>query len=897
MQSFEPGTLVKHTKFGQGRIEFDKGETVLVRYSHGIEECDKKTLIAISGPEQKLSEGRSQPPIEVLLKMQASAIRSINDAWGVFSPSRIALLPHQLWVCRKVLEKWPARWLIADDVGLGKTIEAGIILWPLISRGIVRRLLILCPASLVDQWQYRLRTMFDIRLSVYLTEADKPKADFWNTHPMVVASLPTIGYDNKDRHKRLIDAKQWDLVIVDEAHHLNYDEQGGMTLGYLILSKIVENHKTDSILFFTGTPHRGKHFGFLAIMELLRPDLFDRRKAPIKQYANLPQVMIRNNKECVTDLAGNKIFKKSIVRSETYKYSTEEAQFYDMITEFIASGKAYASKLESLDRRAVMLVLISMQKLASSSIAAIRKSLIGRAERLATESEQFKKALDKNGEKELRDIQSKIDPAEGDDASGAVEDIAKLKLLLMENEQARLKELIEAASKVKTETKIETIIKAISKLPADQSVLFFTEYKATQALLMSALIGEFGQDSVTFINGDGIVEGVELSPGLSKSISIQREDAADKFNAGSVRFLVSTEAAGEGIDLQEHCNFLVHVDLPWNPMRMHQRVGRLNRYGQTKPVEVLILRNPDTVEARIWDILNAKINNIMTAIGSVMEDPEDLMQLVLGMTSPSLFDELFTESQHVKKESLKEWFDQKTVQFGGQDAVDLVRTLVGNAQKFDFQQASKQIPKVDLPALKPFFILSLQWNKRQVRQEEHGISFKTPEEWTKLRGVLPQYSEVHFDRLKAGKRDMNVVLGVGHKALDAALEQALNLFGSVSVLPKKLLQFPILIFKIEDRITGQMGQMQRVVVGVEHRGDQAIFMRDWELLESLNKICDKSATILKLPDETETNYDNYHDIISNAQKSIERELPQLQLPFQLPNIELVGVLLPDFENT
>src|SRR4029079_4957618 len=114
-------------------------------------------------------------------------IRSVNDQWGVFSLSRISLLPHQPWVCRKVLEQWPAHWLIADDVGLGKTIEAGLILWPLLSRGTVQRLLVLCPASLVEQWQLRLKDMFDIRLARYLPDLDTSRSDFWNNQTYVVA--------------------------------------------------------------------------------------------------------------------------------------------------------------------------------------------------------------------------------------------------------------------------------------------------------------------------------------------------------------------------------------------------------------------------------------------------------------------------------------------------------------------------------------------------------------------------------------------------------------------------------------------------------------------------------------------------------------------------------------
>src|SRR5262249_52549414 len=160
-----------------------------------------------------------------------------------------------------------------------------------------------------------------------------------------------------------------------------------------------------------------------------------------------------------------------------------------------------------------------------------------------------------------------------------------------------------------------------------------------------------------------------------------REDAAEQFTEGRVRFLVSTEAGGEGIDLQERCHSLMHVDLPWNPMRLHQRVGRLNRYGQTERVEVITLRNPHTVQARIWEKLNEKIQSIMLAFGHLMEEPEDLLQMVLGMTSSALFRELFAEVPEVPAESLSAWFDQKTATFGGQDAIEAVKEIVGNCDR------------------------------------------------------------------------------------------------------------------------------------------------------------------------------------------------------------------------
>jgi hypothetical protein len=123
------------------------------------------------------------------VRAQALAITSVNDQWGVFSRSRVQLLPHQLWVCRKVNQQWPFRWLVADDVGLGKTIECGLVLMPLIASGRIRRLLVLAPAKLVPQWQYRLKDMFDIRLQRYAAEADTQRGDFWATASMVVASF------------------------------------------------------------------------------------------------------------------------------------------------------------------------------------------------------------------------------------------------------------------------------------------------------------------------------------------------------------------------------------------------------------------------------------------------------------------------------------------------------------------------------------------------------------------------------------------------------------------------------------------------------------------------------------------------------------------------------------
>ena len=620
------GDLVRHARFGTGKIRLDEGETAVVRFDDGLQECDKGELEAVAAPLQEIYSTRWHSPIAVVTRAQAAAIESVNDMWGVLSTSRIALLPHQLWVCRHVLKTWPTRWLVADDVGLGKTIEAGLVLWPLIVKGTVRRLLIICPASLVGQWHERLRAMFDIRVAIYTGDADTERTDFWGTHDKVAVSLQTLRIERMGRQRRLLESEPWDLVVVDEAHHLNADEKGGPTLGYQALEKLVENNRVKSMLFFTGTPHRGKNFGFISLLKLLRPDLFDPKKPLDQQLPHLQEVMIRNNKQNVTDLKGNLLFFPPVVKNIEFQFSSEERDFYKMLTDFIQSGQAYASSLDATTGKAVQLVLVAMQKLASSSVAAIRRALQGRLARIAegrgkldelqARKEARRKRLEKRDECERQ--------GDLDALSRLEEEIAQLtgELRLMENEEPRLRELLTAADRVRRETKITKIVSILHNEYDGRQVLFFTEYKATQSLLISALMNEFGETSVTFINGDDRADEVVVPSGDIRSIVSQRGDAAHQFNAGHVRFLVSTEAGGEGIDLQESCYSLVHVDLPWNPMRLHQRVGRLNRYGQKNQVEVVVLRNPETVEGRIWGILQEKMNEIMLALGHAMDEPK-----------------------------------------------------------------------------------------------------------------------------------------------------------------------------------------------------------------------------------------------------------------------------------
>lgn len=828
-RSLDSGASVTHPRHGNGRVVVDMGTTVVVRFDSGLEQIPADEITATPTLRAALRDGVLDPPVDTILRALALAITSVNDQWGVFSRSRVRLLPHQLWVCRTVNREWPFRWLVADDVGLGKTIECGLVLIPLIASGRVRRLLILAPAKLVPQWQHRLKDMFDIRLQRYVADADTRRGDFWGTASQVVASVHTLRGDGRGARQRLLDADPWDLVVVDEAHHLGVDPHTGPTLAYSLVADLQERGKINSLLFFTGTPHRGKDFGFFGLMKLVRPDLFDPEIDGSKQLTRLPQAMIRNNKASVTDLQGNHLFQPVTVHNREYTYSAPEARFYRTLSEFIVDGRAYAATLDGRAQTARMLVLTTLQKLAASSIAAIRQALRRRRAMLA-------QVIGRAGR------EASIDLPDGEQAT--LDDIAEAEerlpgsaaIVLMEDEIRRLDSLISLSEGVIIETKMERLVALICEdLPTDEPILLFTEYKATQALIVNTLHREYGFDTATFINGDDRLDGLATPDGQVGTVNQPREHAADAFNAGRVRFLVSTEAGGEGIDLQERCAVLVHVDMPWNPMRLHQRVGRLSRYGQQQPVSVYILRNPDTVEARIWDLLNAKLARVQRALSAVMEQREDISQLVVGMAGSGLFNELYSGAQGMTGGRLTAWFDTATATLGGRDVVDTVREMLGSVSRFDFQQVGRDLPHIDIPDLERFFTLAVGRHRRRLFKHEDGMEIRAPEAWkSRSYAVRDKYAGLVFDRGLRGANAASRVLGVGHVLIDIALDEARNLPVRVAMVDG--ITDSVLVISVEDEVTGTGALIQRLIFGIVDGVDGPVPMRDWELVRLLNGV-------------------------------------------------------------
>jgi hypothetical protein len=390
----------------------------------------------------------------------------------------------------------------------------------------------------------------------------------------------------------------------------------------------------------------------------------------------------------------------------------------------------------------------------------------------------------------------------------------------------------------------------------------FTEYKSTQALLVSRLGELFGSACVTFINGDGRLVGVRHGHGPNGVLEMDRNTAAYGFNRGAFRFLVSTEAAGEGIDLHERCARLVHVDMPWNPMRMHQRVGRLNRIGQTRPVHVTILRNDESLEGYILGKLYEKLENIQAAFDATMADSEDIRSLVVGG---------LPRTSRLLSEALEAWFSAQTSDGSGGafgewlerrlatevpeantrsgELVDLVVGLANAAARFDTARDGARVPRLELSGLRNFMARAVTEASAPVESPPglpagSVLAFDVPPVWKQ--SPAAHFTLKHerrrqwmlFDR--AAEHDapfgMNSRLaGPGDRLFDVALAWAESLHEQCAVVGGLRRELALFVCLRPSRAARAI--VRRVLVGAERDSAGAWQpLQDWQVLERLNGV-------------------------------------------------------------
>ncbi len=456
-------------------------------------------------------------------------------------------------------------------MGLGKTIEVGLRLAAWRRRGRARRVLVVCPSGLTRQWQAEMRFKFEQVFHIYASDFFVNDAAHWPPNAQVIVSLDLAKRENHLAVRTA--AEPWDVVIFDEAHRLSRHADGRRAERCKLAEAL--RPRARDFLLLTGTPHQGYQDRFLGLLELVRPDL---RREIHTLDANpeiVAEMILRNRKSEVTDAAGSLLFRGHEVLRHRVAPSPATVRFQKHLADYLRRGYR-ASDAGAAEGRAIGFVMVAYRKLASSSIAAIETALRRRAARLDG-AEPAPKRSATQPEFDLEDL------AGGGDDHDALDPNAPGKAFFGD-ERALLESLLQTAALARaSDEKLRMFLDGIVRplVEAGKNLLVFTEYRSTQEYLHEALRAAFPNDRVALLHG-----------GMRQA---DRDEAIRAFGA-SARFLVSTEAGGEGFNLQEASHILVNYDLPWNPARLAQRIGRLYRYGQREKVLVFNLHTADTFD-------------------------------------------------------------------------------------------------------------------------------------------------------------------------------------------------------------------------------------------------------------------------------------------------------------
>jgi superfamily II DNA or RNA helicase len=543
------------------------------------------------------------------------------DPYFGLSISRVDPLPHQLEAVYDYLLKLArVRFLLADDAGAGKTIMAGLLIRELELRGLAERILIVCPANLAFQWQRELKEKFEEKFLVFRGQdiRDQFGVNQWLDQHRIITSL-----DLAKRKDILPGLRQvhWDLVIVDEAHRMSAADETHKSLRYRLGELLRDT--SDHILLLTATPHKGDPLNFSLFLQLLDPDAYadvksireamDRRRAPFYLRRTKEAMVYFPERRPDGTWVAEKIFTKRIPHTVEFQIDGAEFDLYRDITRFVKQESARAAAQGDDPRaRAVGFLMSLYQRRLASSTYAMRHSLESRARRL------------EGALKRAQDL-ALLAPPELPDPEELEE--------MEESERERLEEMLEAitlagnAQQVRQEIEELRVLASraqavetsgaeakLSKLKEllhqekffdhpDKRLLIFTEFKDTLDYLQDRL--KSWGFRVGCIHG-GMKSGSRDEPGT-------RLYAEQQFRENEIQILVATEAAGEGINLQV-CNILFNYDIPWNPNRLEQRMGRIHRYGQRKKCLIFNFVATNTIEGRVLQRLLEKLQEIRDAL-------------------------------------------------------------------------------------------------------------------------------------------------------------------------------------------------------------------------------------------------------------------------------------------
>jgi SNF2 family DNA or RNA helicase len=541
-------------------------------------------------------------------------------------------LPHQITaVYESMLPRQPLRYVLADDPGAGKTIMAGLLIRELLMRADAARILIVSPGSLVEQWQDELFEKFGLSFTLFgrdLLDQSRSGNPF-DDHDLLVARLDQLSRSEELQEK--IRSSQWDLIVVDEAHKLSatwfgtkINETKRFKLGQLLGS--VTRH----FLLMTATPHNGKEEDFQLFMSLLDSDRFYGKFRDGAHKVDVTDLMRRMVKEDLLKFDGTRLFPERVAYTANYKLSEAEAQLYNDVTTYVKEEMNRADQLDGKRKGTVGFALTALQRRLASSPEAIYQSLKRRREKLKRriEAEKIKQRgggkvlAETYVEKASEDIwESADDMAPEDyeefeeevvDQATAAQTIAELEaeVFTLGHLEDQAKALVHSGQDRKWEELRELLQNTPEMRGPDElqrKLIIFTEHRDTLNYLADRIRGLLGKfEAVTMIHG-----------------GVHREDrrkVQELFrNDKDTRVLLATDAAGEGVNLQ-NAHLMVNYDLPWNPNRLEQRFGRIHRIGQTQVCHLWNMVASETREGDVFQKLFDKIEIERKALGGRVFD-------------------------------------------------------------------------------------------------------------------------------------------------------------------------------------------------------------------------------------------------------------------------------------
>ena len=741
-------------------------------YNPILSEEDLKTIeILEERPFLFSADGES-----LFLYLESNRIRNAFqfDPLYAVNVSQIDPLPHQIEaVYHYIMQNPRIRFLLADDPGAGKTIMAGLLLKELKYRGLADRALIVVPGHLKDQWLREMKDKFQENFSIIdrnVMTTEWGKNVFTDRNQVIIS----MDFAKQDDVMFALKDSKWDLCIVDEAHKMSaykYGEKINRTQRYSLgelLSPI-----TAHLLFLTATPHRGDPENFRLLLDLLEPGFFADTAMLSESIQNKDNpLFLRRLKEDLKDFDGAPIFPPRKVETVKYYLSDDEKILYNAVTEYVE--KHFNKALEK-EKRNVTFALTILQRRLASSARAIRKSLERRHKRLKELYEKGQLIQEVGYEEEyLEDLEEKERWKKEEELLEKLTSAETLEEL--KDEIEKLGELVALAKEVEKkeiETKLNELKKVMDAEKLRQTgtkLLIFTEARDTLEYLVEKL-RKWGY-SVTLIHG-----------GMSLDARIKSES---DFNNTPVQIMASTEAGGEGINLQKRCWIMVNYDIPWNPNRLEQRMGRIHRYGQQHEVHIYNLVAVDTLEGRILEKLFDKLSTIRDHLGSdrvfdVIGEVlvgRSLKDLIMdAIANRRTMEDILKDFERVPDEEAINKVREASLEALATKHIDLTRILGEQRKAMENRLVPEYVEEFFKRAAE---MLNIKMEKREddlwriasvpfkMRNQPYEFKIKFGE-------VQREYAKISFDKEKAFKAQAEFI-AMGHPLLEAVINAILTLY-------------------------------------------------------------------------------------------------------------------------